>query len=191
MRKRLQRFQAAAGLSLALTAACGGAVTPNGPPPPPPCQSLSVSGTADQAAATFGPEGGSLGLERGPTFVVPRDMSSHDAVTVTLRREPVTAPPSGVLVSDTYLQTPGMQPRGQARYRFFIPVSRITGQCSEQDLKLAYERPGDVGPADGTSSPALSWAYETARRSGDTLSAELTHSFGMHLVFVCVQGSES
>jgi hypothetical protein len=173
--------------ALWLIGACSGAsVRPCGPPPKPPREAVVVEGDTERVAAVFGPAGGTLSIKDGLTLAIPPDPGTADATSVELKREEAPGAPRGVRASSTFLETPSLEVRGAGRFRLAIPSAVLTAPCASADWKLAYERPGTVGPGVGPDSPALEWAYEPAHEQGTTLAAELTHLPGMHVVFVCL-----
>jgi hypothetical protein len=161
-------------------------VKPNGPPPAPPAEPVTTACGDDSTASTFGPEGGSVCLKDALTLTVPPGGVAGEALSVQLKRDAASSSPSGTAASPMVLETPSLEPRSGGRFELSVATAALTTTCADAGWKLAFERAGTLGPADGTSSPALEWAYEPARVNGGTLSAGLTHLPGMHLQFVCL-----
>ena len=170
-----------------VAAGCSGAIKPAGPAPAPPGDAVHVVGDGERVAGHLGPAGGRLAVgTAGPTIVIPRDVVGADGLSMSIRLEATAAPPTrAVGLGPMFFQTPSVSAPAGKTFVVLLESSAVPAGCSAANLALAYERPGDVGPADGEHAPALAWRSVPARFEQGTLAADIDHLWGMHLQFVC------
>ncbi len=171
-------------------AACSGAVRPAGPAPPSPGDAVEVVGDGRSVAGHMGPAGGRLAIgPTGPTLVVPGDVVGAEGLSMSMRlEEAATPPPRASGLGPMFFQTPSVVAPAGKGFEVTLGSSAVPAGCSTSHLALAYERPGDVGPADGEHAPALAWRSVPAQLHEGTLAARIDRLWGMHLQFVCGDG---
>jgi hypothetical protein len=126
----------------------------------------------------------SLGPD-GVTLVISPDIVPTAGLSVALREDVATtsseqASKQGRLLGPVILVTPALEPPAGKDFEVLVP--RLPEPCADADVRLAYERPGDVG------TQALEWRSEPARASDGAFTARLDRLWGMHLAFVCKTG---
>ncbi|WP_257451921.1 hypothetical protein [Archangium lipolyticum] len=163
-------------------------IQPDGPPPPPPENTVALVGDGSRVAGSLGPSGGSLSLSQGgPRLEVPAGAIGPQGLLLSMRvdegpghpAEPNVAP-----VGPLLLISPMLEPSNGKGPILSIPLSSLPVGSDPEDLTLAAERPGDVGPGEAGGSPVLTWEYLPAQWVGERAVAELPRLRGMRLQFV-------
>lgn len=175
----------------ALTSGC--CVKPYQPPDHPPTVPVDLTGGGQDLAAVLGAKGGRLRLGRDdglPTLFVPARALPEDGRTFRLKRAADSRPPKGTPLSIPFEITPATDAAIGHTFTISSTVANLPEKCKAPGLRIAVERPNDVGPADGTSTPALRWDYDRAGRQGSLVVANVIHIYSHRLRFVCLLEEE-
>jgi hypothetical protein len=68
-------------------------------------------------------------------------------------------------------------------------LEQLPAPCTADNLELAVQEPQQVGPSDGTSSPALAWRYERADWAKPHVKARLPKLSPQPMQFVCARSA--
>lgn len=177
----------------ALVAACSHQKQSIPEPPPPPADVVTLVGNGERVAGPVGPKGGRLALSPdGPWLEIPADAVGGAGKAFQMRKDPGPGhPAAGVtLVGPLLLVSPSLTPASSSTA---APAKTITLSLAlpalpagrvATELQLAVEKAGDVGPADGTSAPALAWEYVRAEWKAGRAVAALNRLRGMRMQFL-------
>lgn len=182
-----------AELCFGLLASCGSMPPVAGPPPASTVTALGDGIAPFHVAGALGPRGGSLQLAPGahPRLVVPEGALPPEGRTFALRAEGAERPPNadGAALSVAFEESPPIEARNGTTFELRLPLAALPTGCTETNLRLAVERPNNVGPGDGQGSPALRWDHTPARYEGGEVVARETRLHGHRLQFVCLAGA--
>jgi len=160
----------------------------DGPPPPPPDTTVALVGDGSRVAGSLGPPGGILALSQaGPRLEVPAGAIGPQGLLLSMRVEEGPGhpkEPNVAVVGPLLLLSPMFEPPNGKEPILSIPLSSLPTGSSAANLRLAAERPGDVGPGEAGGSAVLAWDYLPAQWVGGRAEAKLPRLRGMRLQFV-------
>jgi hypothetical protein len=172
------------GVIFFIASACSSVQGKDDQPKPDP-DFVEKEGSAELIVFHVGPGGARLRLKDGPSLTLPPDAGREEGVTISLKREDAGHTPEGTAIGGSYHQAPPLKAPDRSKFSFTLPLEELPAACAGKKPELAIERQGTVGPAEGSSSPALEWGYQDAEHQDGALKAELIELRGMHLQFVC------
>jgi hypothetical protein len=169
------------------TVACG----PDKPPAPPPPAPVLATGDGNEVGGYFGASGGQIRLSAdGPSIIIPNDPKRAQGLALGLKRESAAALSGVTALGVTFRPTAGFEPPSGTFIRVWSSsLPALAAPCSQENLELAVQEAAQVGPADGVSSPALSWTYVKARWEESHVVAELPKLAPYPLQFVCARSA--
>jgi hypothetical protein len=188
MRARFSASHAVAALSLSLyVSACGGAQTPDPEPAPPPPNPVDATGNGELVSATLGPSGGRLHLSKdGPSIEIPVDAARKDGVSISLRKGEPFAPPSGVLLGESFRVTLALDPPSGGSFSVFsAAMAQLPAGCTETNVELGVERPNSAGPSDGANT--LEWEYVPATFVSSHAASKVPRFWPHRMQFLCAR----
>lgn len=164
-------------------------------PTPAPSTYQEIVGDGQEplsVSAPFGSSGGRLRLAPGahPALLVPSGALAGEGRTFSLRSVESGRPggASGIAVSAAFEVSPPTEARIDHAFHLSAPLRSLPADCTAERLRLAVERPNDVGPADGRGSPTLRWDYDRATWQDGVVAASVVRLYGQRMQFVCVSG---
>jgi hypothetical protein len=175
-------------LAVALPSACA-SHSPDKPPATPPSVPVVATGDGTEVAGYFGPPGGEIQLSaNGPSIVIPRDDKRAQGVALGLKKDAGSPDAAATKLGDAFRPTGVFEPpSSQFVDVWSLKLVALPAPCTPQNLELAHQEAQQVGPSDGASSPALSWAYEKARWEDQRVNAKLPKLSPYPLQFICAR----
>jgi hypothetical protein len=186
-----RRFRRAVPLAVMLGSACNG-TTPNKPPEKIPQVRVVGKGDGEAVAGYFGMEGGVLMLgPQGPSVFIASDSARKDGVSLGLRKDTGPVLPTGASsLGVAFRSTAVFEPPSNVFVEVWSSeLQQLPAPCTPDNLELAVQEPQQVGPSDGTSSPALAWKYERADWAKPHVKARLPKLSPQPMQFVCARNA--